>query len=76
MKILIIGGTGFIGRPLVDKLCRHHELFVIHRSSVPKTKAYTSIQTHRKNLPTLRSTFAKIKPEIVIDIIPYFAQDA
>ena len=32
MKILITGGTGFVGRPLVSKLAKEHELLVLTRN--------------------------------------------
>jgi len=76
MKILIIGGTGFIGRHLVGELKDQHELIVLHRGTSSVDKAFTSIRADRKDLPFLKQTFEKIKPEIVIDLIPYFAQDA
>ena len=76
MKILVIGGTGFIGRHLVYEMKNHHEVIVLHRGSISEDDGYTSIKVDRRDLPFLRKTFEKINPEIIIDLIPYFAQDA
>lgn len=76
MKILIIGGTGFIGRHLVEGLKDQYELIVLHRGNSSTGASYTSIQADRRELPSLRKTFERLKPDVVIDLIPYFAQDA
>ena len=78
MKILIIGATGFIGKHLVSELSGEFELMLVHRGiheSDLVTKG-NSILTDRKNLTNHRAQFALFQPDIVIDLIAYFAQDA
>ena len=77
MKILIIGGTGFIGEHLVRELKHDHEIFLFHRGhSKDKIVGTQSIIAHRRELPKFRKNFEEIQPDLVIDLIPYFAQDA
>ncbi len=76
MKILIIGGTGFIGRHLVNHLEEEHQLLLIHRGKESKDSKFKSIKTDRRKIPSLRSIFEIERPEVVIDLIPYYAQDA
>ena len=76
MKILIIGGTGFIGRHLMSHLEEEHELLLIHRGKKPKVSEFKSIITDRRKIPSLRNIFEKERPDVVVDLIPYYAQDA
>lgn len=51
MKILAIGGTGFIGRPLVRELAgRGHEVTVLTRSHAPTGLPAESIVGERADL--------------------------
>ena len=78
MIILLIGGTGFIGRHLVKELENDYELVLLHRGTCSEAfvKKHASIIADRRDLVSLRETLEDIKPEIVVDVIPYFAQDA
>jgi len=65
MKILVIGGTGFIGPPLVRQLAgMGHSMAVLHRGSAPADLPAEHILGHRRDL-------AKLRPEadVVIDLI-------
>ena len=78
MKILVIGGTNFIGPPVVRRLhAMGHEVTLFHRgkttANLPKEVNY--IQGDRKNLADYQSQFAKIAPQVVLDMIPYTEQD-
>ncbi len=79
MKILVIGGTNFIGPPVVCRLhAMGHEVTLFHRG---ETKAdlpdgINYIKGDRKNLADYQSQFAKIAPQVVLDMIPYTEQDA
>ena len=80
MKILVIGGTGFIGKPVVKRLIElGHDVTLFHRG---ETKADLSPEVHqilgnRQQLFDFAQEFENFSPEIVLDVIPYDAeQDA
>ncbi|NMG09922.1 NAD-dependent epimerase/dehydratase family protein [Brasilonema sp. UFV-L1] len=79
MKILIIGGTNFIGLHVVPHLCAiGHEVTLFHRG---KTIAELPSNVHqilgdRTHLHEFKSKFKEISPEVVLDIISYTEHDA
>jgi nucleoside-diphosphate-sugar epimerase len=65
MKILVIGGTGFIGRQLVHELARlGHSVTAFHRGSTQPDLQCDHILGDRQQLATLR-----LKADVVIDLI-------
>jgi nucleoside-diphosphate-sugar epimerase len=66
MRILLIGGTGFIGPHVAAALRREgHEVVVFHRSrSLP-----TDIVGDRKNIAVSRSALRECAPDVVVDLI-------
>lgn len=79
MKILVIGGTGFIGTPVVKRLIdAGHEVTVFHRGETnanfpPEVR---HILGNRQQLNDFEREFEQISPEVVLDMIPYVEQDA
>lgn len=73
MKIVVIGGTRFIGPFVVKRLhALGHEVALFHRG---KSKAelpgdVTHILGDRNQLTDFQDTFKKIKPDVVLDMIP------
>ncbi|MDE2149791.1 MAG: NAD-dependent epimerase/dehydratase family protein [Gammaproteobacteria bacterium] len=79
MRILVIGGTGFVGRHVVQSLAdASHEIIVFHRG---KTKSSLSphvlvIHGDRRRLDESAEEFSRLRPEVVIDVNPYTGPDA
>ncbi len=79
MKILLIGGTNFIGPPVVRHLCAMgHEVTVFHRgkTTAELPPVVNQIVGDRANLPNFKSEFERVSPQVVLDMIPYTEQDA
>lgn len=79
MKVLIIGGTRFIGVRVVRRLIEEgHEVTVFHRgqtnSQIPAT--VKQILGDRAGLSGSASEFARIAPDVVLDMICYNEQEA
>ena len=79
MKILVIGGTGFIGAHVVRRLASEgHEIVVFHRG---KTLAdfpsrVRQIYGDRRRLLDFADEFKQIAPNVALDINPYSEEDA
>jgi nucleoside-diphosphate-sugar epimerase len=79
VRILIIGGTQFLGPPVVRRLHdQGHTLWLFHRS--PTQIALPSNVGHilgdRYQLADYRDTFHRIEPDVVVDMIPLAEADA
>ena len=79
MKILVLGGTGFIGRYLTQHLLeRGHEVSVFHRGKrdggFPRHVGH--IHGDRNRLLEQASAFAAFSPEVVVDLIAFTEADA
>ena len=79
MRILIIGGTRFIGPPVARRLHNQgHTLWLFHRS--PSPIAFPPGVEHllgdRYQLADHINTFRRIKPDVVLDMIPLAQADA
>lgn len=72
MKILVIGGTGFIGPFVIRALLEQgHDVTVFHRGEA-KTALPQSVQRilgNRNELPAHRRGFERLAPDVVIDFI-------
>lgn len=79
MRILIIGGTGFIGPHVAVRLAEmEHDITLFHRG---KTKAdlpstITHILGDRQKLPDFEAQFKELTPDVVLDMFPLAEQDA
>jgi nucleoside-diphosphate-sugar epimerase len=71
-RILVIGGTGFIGPHVVrDLASRGHDLAVFHRSVHPVDLPKGTVEIHgdRRDLAAHRAAFDAFAPEVVVDLI-------
>lgn len=79
MKILVIGGTNFIGPSVVNRLHSiGHEVTVFHRGKTVAELpiAVKEIKGDRTQLPEMKSELQHLSPDVVLDMIPYTEQDA
>jgi nucleoside-diphosphate-sugar epimerase len=79
MRILVIGGTGFIGPRVVRRLVEHgHEVTVFHRgeteSDIPLEVKH--IKGDRKDLSDFSLDFKRLAPDVVLDMILSTERDA
>ena len=80
MKVLIIGGTGFIGT-FVSKqlLVRGNDVTIVHRGQTTSEVSSTQmkeIAAEHNNLDRCIEEFKHVGPEVVIDMIPMCEDDA
>jgi len=71
MKVLLIGGNGFIGSPLVAQLRSFgHELAILHRGrGNPVSAGILHIQGDRNRLPDHQYELRRFSPDVIIDLI-------
>jgi len=72
MKILLIGGSGFIGKFVVrDLIAAGHDVAVYHRgrTTSPLLKGAHGIIGDRSELGWKRMDFMRVRPDVVIDCI-------
>ncbi|MBX6315294.1 MAG: NAD-dependent epimerase/dehydratase family protein [Isosphaeraceae bacterium] len=79
MRVLVIGGTGFIGphvtRRLVDL---GHEVVIFHRGQTEADLPSEIIHLHgdQRRLADRREEFARFSPEVVVDTRPVTEEQA
>lgn len=79
MRVLIVGGTGFIGPYVVSRLlARGHEVALFHRgvSQLRISGDVVHINGARAELPSFTEQFRHFTPEVVLDTFAYSEQDA
>jgi len=72
MRILLIGGNGFIGSPLMHELRGSgHEVAIFHRRANAGSVGaeVVRIQGDRNRLPDYRNQFQRFSPDVIIDLI-------
>jgi nucleoside-diphosphate-sugar epimerase len=69
MRILVLGGTGFIGPNLVREL-RAHELTLFHRHGVaPSLRNVSHIYGDRADLAQFRASFERLRFDVIVDMM-------
>jgi nucleoside-diphosphate-sugar epimerase len=79
MQILVIGGTGFTGIHVLQRLVENgHNIAVFHRGQTETElpPAVQHIYGEREDLSNFVADFKKFGPDVVLDMIPYVEQDA
>lgn len=72
MRLIVIGGTGFIGHFLVPQLLEAgHEVAVVHRpeSTVPLPRGAHSIAADRRRLSDAAAALRTFAADVVVDLI-------
>lgn len=69
MRILLIGGNGFIGRRVIDALRPRHTLAVFHRGSSRFSADIVEIHGDRHHLSDSAAELKQFAPDVVIDMI-------
>jgi len=79
MKILVIGGTNFIGPPVVKQLhAMGHEVAIFHRgrTAAELPTDVRHLLGDRAHLTQMKSELKRLSPQVVIDMFPYTESDA
>lgn len=79
MRVLVLGGTSFIGPPVVRRLTElGHEVAVFHRgqTKAPLPAEVTSFYGDRARLADSLADFRAYKPDVVLDTLALTEQDA
>jgi nucleoside-diphosphate-sugar epimerase len=74
MRILIIGGTGFIGPQVVRRLVEQgHAVTLFHRGRTQADLPRSVVHLHgeRAQLPAYRDELKQLSPEVVLDTRPF-----
>lgn len=71
MKILIIGGTGFLGSRVAERLASDHQVALLHQgiTHLPFLKGIQEIIGNRLELEKVKEKIAAFAPEVILDII-------
>jgi nucleoside-diphosphate-sugar epimerase len=71
MRILLIGGNGFIGSPLVrELLVEGHQVAVFHRTAdAGANPEVVRIQGDRNRLSDFRMQIQRFSPDVIVDLI-------
>ncbi len=70
MRILLIGGNGFIGRFVADALKRQgHALAVFHRGTTAAPAGVNEIRGDRNQLHASAQELKRFAPDVVIDLV-------
>lgn len=78
MRVLVIGGTNFIGPPVVAELVkRGHDVTVFHRGEHERDLGGVAhIHGDRAQIEGFRPQFERLAPDVVLDMAPMSGADA
>ncbi len=74
MRVLVIGGTGFVGAPVVRRLLDDgHAVAAFHRGE--SAGGAETIRGDRRDLTSSREAFRRFSPDVVLDTIAYTEEE-
>jgi nucleoside-diphosphate-sugar epimerase len=79
MRVLVLGGTRFVGAAIVEELLAHgHEVVLFHRgnSEPGDLPAVEHLHGDRRDQDRLQRAFTQARPEAVVDTCAYSHDDA
>ena len=79
MRVLILGGTGFLGLPIAGRLLASgHEVTIFHRgtSAVNLPKGAGILRGDRNQLDQSADDFRRLRPDLVVDCIAFTRHQA
>jgi nucleoside-diphosphate-sugar epimerase len=79
MRVLVIGGTGFIGSCVVRRLIElGHDVAILHRGTTTTALpgAVRHIRGNRNDFANVQSEVLRLRPDVVLDVIPYTESQA
>ena len=77
MRILLLGGTGFIGSHVASRLLAGgHIVAIIHRGRTPVPPGCVAFVSDRADAPALHRAVASFAPDTLVDLIAYSPGDA
>jgi nucleoside-diphosphate-sugar epimerase len=79
MRVIVLGGTRFIGRATVEDLVAHgHEVMVVHRGQLEPADLVDVRHVHveRQRLADVRAELAAFEPDAILDAIALTRADA
>jgi nucleoside-diphosphate-sugar epimerase len=70
MRVLVIGGTGFIGQHITHELIRRdHDTTVFHRGSTAVPPGVLEIVGDRRRLTESAESLRTLSPDVVVDVV-------
>lgn len=78
VRIVILGGTQFVGRAIAERLAREHQLLLVHRGVHEPDDGAVGEHLHvdRADLLSVRTDLAAFAPDVAIDVYGMNAEDA
>jgi nucleoside-diphosphate-sugar epimerase len=79
MHVFVLGGTGFLGPPVVRRLvAAGHRVTVFHRGTTPADlpASVRVVLGERSGLPALRPALGRLAPDLVLDTHAYTEREA